>query len=107
MFIGSPYEGIWGIDRVFGSAIVHQSAVLLLGIVILLVALLFFRSEPQSTKGEKDCSYFNCYIYHSDTILVGGIRYTQYNEALEQFITTTQLYVKEYEGSDQLGDYYE
>ncbi|MBO1914545.1 hypothetical protein J4G37_58205, partial [Microvirga sp. 3-52] len=45
MFIESPYEGIWGIDRVFGSAILHQAVVLLFGVILILLTLLIFRSN--------------------------------------------------------------
>ncbi|MBO1910733.1 hypothetical protein J4G37_38825, partial [Microvirga sp. 3-52] len=35
------------------------------------------------------------------TLLLGGIRYGQYNQALEQFITTGQKYAKEFEGDEE------
>ena len=36
MYIGSPYESIWGISRVFEDAMTHQAAVLLLGMIVIL-----------------------------------------------------------------------
>ena len=106
MFIESPYEGIWGIDRVFWSSLLHQLVVFLVGIIVLLLALLLFRSNRRIQK-EKKMIPIIMVILMMPTLLFGGIRYTQYNEALEQFVTTSELYLEGYEGSGQLEDYYE
>ena len=106
MFIESPYEGIWGIDRVFLSSLLHQLVVFLVGIIVLLMVLLLFRSNRRIQREKKMIPIFMA-ILMIPTLLFGGIRYMQYNEALEQFITTAELYVKGYEGSGQLEDYYE
>ena len=100
MFIESPYEGIWGIDRVFGSTILHQVIVLFLGIILILLTLLFFRSNRRIQK-EKKVVPILIIILVIPTLLLGGIRYGQYNQALEQFITTGQQYTKEFEGEEE------
>ncbi|WP_342429256.1 hypothetical protein [Neobacillus sp. FSL H8-0543] len=104
MFIESPYEGLWGIDRVFWGTVLHQTAVLLLGIVVILVALLVFRSNRRIQR-EKKMVPILLVILIIPTILLSGIRYVQYNQALEQFVTTGQQYVKGFEGDNQ-DDYY-
>ena len=35
------------------------------------------------------------------TLLLSGIRYAQYNQAFEKYITTGQQYAQEFEGGDQ------
>ncbi|QUW20783.1 ABC transporter ATP-binding protein [Sporosarcina sp. Marseille-Q4063] len=100
MFIESPYEGIWGIDRVLGSTILHQVIVLFLGIILILVTLLLFRSNRRGQK-EKRIVPILISILVIPTLLLGGIRYGQYNQALEHFITTGQQYTKEFEGEEE------
>lgn len=93
MFIESPYEGIWGIHRVFENTIVHQSAVFFLGIVIVLIALLFFYADRKIKKEQKLIPML-LVIFIISLFLLGGIRYTQYNQALEQYIDTGKMYIK-------------
>lgn len=100
MYVGSPHEGIWGVERVFGSALVHQSAVFLFGFVVLLVALLFFHSKRRIQK-EKKLVPILIVVLVIPTLLLSGIRYAQYNQALEKYITTGQQYAQEFDGGDQ------
>lgn len=96
MFIASPYEGIWGIHRVFGSTLLHQIIALLLGMVIILVTLLLFRSNRRMQR-EKKLVPMLMVIFIIPTFLLSGIRYAQYDRALGQFITTGKQYVKGWE----------
>lgn len=106
MYMESPYEGIWGIHRVFGSTFVHQSAVFLLGIVVFLIALIFFHTNRRIQR-EKKIVPVLIVIVIIPTLLLGGIRYVQYDQALKQFVTTAEPYVKGYEGSGQLEEHYQ
>lgn len=106
MFVETPYEGIWGIDRVFTDTLLHQLAVALLGMVILLATLFFFRASRKVRKEKKMIPALIVVIL-IPTIVLSGIRFEQYNQALEQYLTNAQLYVKGYEGSGELKDYYE
>ncbi|MCJ8008277.1 hypothetical protein ACFFF5_11615 [Lederbergia wuyishanensis] len=103
MFVGSPYEGIWGIHHVFKSSILHQSAVVLLGIVVIVVTLLLFRRHRRSNK-EKKMLPIMITILIIPTIVLSGMRFVQYNQALEQYIATGQQYAKSFDGD---GEYYE
>ena len=105
-FIESPYEGIWGINRVFWSSLLHQLVVFLVGIIVLFMALLLFRSKRRIQRERKMIPILMVVLI-IPTLLFGSIRYTQYNEALEQFVTTAELYMKGYEGTGELEDYYE
>lgn len=105
MFIQSPYEGIWGISRVFGSTIIHQSSVILLGLVVILVALLLFR-PLRLIKKEKRIIPMLAAILIIPTILLSGFRYMQYDQALDQFIKTGNQYVEAFDGEDE-SSYYE
>src|SRR5690625_1586335 len=98
MFIESPYEEMWGIDRVFNQSLLHQLVVFLFGIVVILMALLLFHSNRQ-IKGERKAIICLIVILILPTLFLGGIRYTQYNEAFKQFTTTAKMYVQEYEES--------
>lgn len=106
MYVGSPYEGIWGVHRVFGSAFLHQATVFLFGIVILLIALVFFHKNRRNHR-EKKIVPILIIIVMTPTLLLGGIRYEQYDQALKQFVAAAEPYVKGYEGSDQLEERYE
>lgn len=98
MFVGSPYDGIWGIHHVFKKTILHQIAVGLLGIVILIVALLLFRRNRRSNQ-EKKLIPILIVIFLIPTILLSGMRINEYERALHQYITTGQRYVESFEGS--------
>ena len=106
MYVGSPYEGIWGIHRVFGSAFMHQSTVFLLGIVVFLIGLVFFHKNRRIQR-EKNIVTILIIIVMIPTLLLGSIRYVKYDQALKQFVATAEPYVKGYEGSDQLEGRYE
>ena len=106
MYVGSPYEGIWGLHRAFGSAVAHQSAVFLLGIAVLLIALVFFHTNRRIQR-EKKIVPILIIIVMIPTLLLGGIRYVQYDQGLKQFVATAEPYVKGYEDSNWSGEYYE
>lgn len=106
MYIESPYEGIWGIHRVFESAIVHQFAVFLLGIIVLLIALLFFHANRRIQR-EKKIVPILIVIVLIPTLLLGGIRYVQFDLALDQYMTTGKQYAKGYDGGDNSVGYYQ
>lgn len=96
MFLGLPYEGIWGIHRVFESTLLHQIIVFLLGAIFILVTLLLFRSNRRMRR-EKTMVPLLIVIFIIPTLLLSGIRYGQYDRALEQFITTGQEYIEKWE----------
>lgn len=106
MYVGSPYEGIWGLNRMFGRTILHQSAVFLFGIVVLLLALVFFHQNRRIQK-EKKIVPVLLVVVMIPTLLLGGIRYMQYDQALTQYITTGKQYAQGYEGPDHLDEFYE
>lgn len=107
MFIISPYEGIWGIDRVFGRSILHQIIVLLLGVVIILMTLLLFYSNRR-VQWEKQAVPILFILLIIPTLLLSGIRYAQYDRALERFVTTGQQYVNSFneDSDDEWGNSY-
>jgi hypothetical protein len=92
MFIGSPFEGIWGIHAVFEGAILHQMAVIMLGIIVILAAFLLFRPNRR-LKMEKSIAVTLIIILMIPTGVLSGIRYASYNSALEQFVHTGQQYL--------------
>ncbi|WP_312473515.1 hypothetical protein [Neobacillus sp.] len=104
MFIGSPYEGIWGIHHVFKCSILHQSAVVLVGIVFIGVTLLLFRRNRTNQK-EKKLIPILITIFIIPAIVLSGMRYMQYDQALKQFITTGQQYVESFQGEDETAYY--
>lgn len=99
MFIQSPYESIWGIDRVFSTTILHQFIVLLLGGIFILVTILLFRSYRR-IQGEKRIIPVLIAILLIPTIILSGTRYMQYNQAFKQYVTTGEHYVTGFEGRD-------
>ena len=99
MFMHSPYETIWGIDRVFKSAFLHQIIVFLFGLVFILVTLWLFRPNRRM-KREKNTVPILIVVLIIPTLLLSGTRYAQYNQALEQFITTGKQYIEEWEVED-------
>ena len=96
MFIYSPYEGMWGIDRVFQSTILHQMIVFLFGLVFILVTLWLFRPNRRMQREKKTVPIL-IVVLIIPTLLFSGIRYGQYNQALEQFIITGKQYIEEWE----------
>lgn len=105
MFIESRYEGIWGIHHVFKGSILHQSAIILLGIVMIAVALLLFRRNRRSQK-EKKLLPILITIFLIPTIVLSGIRFMQYDRALKQYISTGKQYQESFLGEDD-ESYYE
>lgn len=99
MFIGSPYEGIWGIDRVFASTILHQWIVLLLGILVIFAALLLFRPF-RIMKREKKVVSILMAVLLIPTIAFSGIRFAQYNEAYNEYVDLGKQYMKSFEDGD-------
>ena len=57
MYIGSPHEGIWGIERVFGSALLHQCRVLI-WICCTSCSAVVLSFQTQNTEREKDLFLF-------------------------------------------------
>lgn len=107
MYVGSPYEGIWGLDRVIGSAVLHQSVVFLFGTVVLLAALSFFRKSRKIQREKKIVPVLFIVVLIS-TLLLGGIRYAEFDQALTQYIATGKPYAKGYDGSDEhIEEYYQ
>ncbi|MBS4198236.1 hypothetical protein KHA93_00995 [Bacillus sp. FJAT-49732] len=101
MFIGSPYEGIWGIHHVFKRSLFHQGATVLLGIVVIILALILFRRNRKSYK-EKKMIPIIATIIIIPTIVLSGMRFMQYDQALKQYIATGQQYAKSF---DREGEY--
>ncbi|WP_062108439.1 ABC transporter permease [Bacillus niameyensis] len=105
MFIGTPYEGIWGIERVFAPTILHQIGVFLLGIVLISITLWIFRPNRRSHQ-EKRLILLLVTIFLISTVVVSGFRYMQYEQALKKLIETGKTYAQSY--SKEVGmEYYE
>lgn len=100
MFIGTPYEGIWGIERVFVPTIFHQIGVFLLGIVLTAITLWIFRPHRRSLQ-EKRLVSMLLIIFISLTAVVGGFRYLQYEQALKKFIETGKQYAQSFSEEDE------
>ncbi|MEK3886423.1 ABC transporter permease [Bacillus sp. FSL K6-3431] len=100
MFVQSPYESMWGIDRVFETTILHQIIVLLLGGIFILATLLLFRSNRR-IQSEKKIVPILIAILLIPTIILSGIRYVQYDQAFKQYVTTGEHYVTGFEGRDE------
>lgn len=92
MFIASPFEGIWGINRVFEGVILHQIAAILLGSILIAAACLLFRPFRR-LQIEKSLGFTLMIILLIPAVVVGGIRYTQYDSAIEQFVHTGKQYL--------------
>lgn len=111
MFIDSPYEGVWGIDRVFGSTIIHQSGVLFFGVVLLFVTVFLFRRN-RAGKREKRLVPITIIAFLIPTLILSSIRFQQYDQALKEFIKTGKNYAQTFDGvseSDHIkwwNDYY-
>ena len=100
MFIQTPYEGIWGINRVFASTILHQVIVLLLGIHYYSWRALAI-PPCRRIKREKRIVPVLITILLIPTITLSGIRYMQYDQAFKQYITTGEQYVTGFEDRDE------
>lgn len=105
MFIQTPYETIWGIDRVFLPTLVHQGSGLFLGFVILFLTLLSFYPQ-RLTKKEKRVATICMSLAFIPFIFLGTIRFQQYDEALKTFIATGKQYMSTYTKESGL-EYYE
>ncbi|GIN57992.1 hypothetical protein J8TS2_23110 [Lederbergia ruris] len=105
MFVESPYEGIWGIHHVFKDSILHQCAIILLGIVVISVALLLFRHHRRSQR-EKKLLPILITIFIIPMVVLSGIRFMQYDRALKQYISTGKQYQESFLGEDD-ESYYE
>ncbi|MFD1929594.1 hypothetical protein ACFSFY_16245 [Sporosarcina siberiensis] len=112
MFIQSPFEGIWGIDRVFEPTILHQGIVFLFGIVVLLVTLLLFHRNRRKYREKRMIPVVIVGLL-IPVLVLSGFSYMQYERAYEQFIITGDRYAKEFEGDTQTelfkweNDYYD
>ncbi|GIN73628.1 hypothetical protein J14TS2_41030 [Bacillus sp. J14TS2] len=106
VYVGSPFEGIWGIHRVLGSTFMHQSAIFLLGVLVILIAVILFYPNRRIQKELKLVPILITIVI-VPMFLLGGVRYLQYDQALKQFVTTAEPYVEGYEGSERLEEYYE
>ncbi|UVI30979.1 ABC transporter permease [Paenibacillus spongiae] len=91
MYIATPYESIWGINGVFEEAMLHQAAVLLLGAIVIFAAILLFHPHRRLRR-EKRSLLTLVIALMVPVVILGGIRYTQYNSALEQFIDMGEQY---------------
>lgn len=92
MYIATPYQSIWGINGVFDGAMLHQLAVFLLGVIVILAALLLFHPHRR-LKIEKRISMTLPVILVIPAVVISGIRYSQYDSALEQYIETGEQYL--------------
>lgn len=104
MFMSSPFEGIWGIHRVFENAIIHQTIVILLGIIFILVTLQLFRPNRR-LKSEKNIALIVIIILIIPTIVVSGFRYAQYHDAHNQYANLGKQYLMD--GEEYISNYYE
>ncbi|MCQ6561567.1 ABC transporter permease [Paenibacillus mendelii] len=91
MYIATPYESIWGIGGVFEGAMLHQAAVLMAGAVVILATILLFRPHRRLRR-EKRSLVTLAIALMVPAVILGGIRYTHYNSALEQFIDMGKQY---------------
>lgn len=112
MFIQSPFEGIWGIDRVFESTILHQGIVFLIGIVVLLLTLLVFHRNRRKYREKRIIPVVVVGLLIS-VLVLSGIRYMEYEQAFEQYINMGEQNAKGFEGGTQTelymweNDYYD
>lgn len=100
MFIGTPYESMWGIGRVFNSTILHQGGVFLFGIIVLFLALLLFQRKRLTIK-EKKIVPILIAVFLVPVIILSGMRYMEYDQALRKFIETGKLYASSYNEKGQ------
>lgn len=100
MFIETPYESMWGIERVFNSTIFHQGSVILVGIILLFLALLLFQRKRLTIKEKKTMPVLIA-VFLVPAIILSGMRYMEYDQALQKFIETGKLYASSYKGNDQ------
>lgn len=99
MFITTPFEGVWGILPIFKSTVLHQSVIVLLGILIIAGTLLVFRRN-RITSQEKKMISILIPIIIIPALILGGLRFMQYDQALEQYISTGQQYKESFLGEN-------
>ncbi|MBW7474787.1 ABC transporter permease [Paenibacillus oenotherae] len=91
MYIATPYTTIWGINGVFEGAVLHQLVVVLTGAIVILAAILLFHPHRR-LRMERNGAVALVLALMIPVVIVGGIRYTQYNSALEQYLLMGQQY---------------
>lgn len=92
MFVKTPYEGIWGIERVFNSTLIHQTAVFVIAILIFAFILFIFKRNRRS-KEEKQLLLILLSITMAVAIVISFIRFTDYNQGFEQYVKTGNYYI--------------
>lgn len=95
MFLENPYEGIWGIHRVFSTTILHQSVVIILAIILFCLTVLWFQRHRRLKK-EKMTAVISIIIFLIPAVLLGSIRYQKYDQALTQFLELGKQYGSDY-----------
>ncbi|MBN6205300.1 hypothetical protein JYK21_02460 [Ralstonia pickettii] len=109
MFVETPYEGIWGIERVFQGTLIHQVAIYVIAILVFAFMLFIFKRNRRS-KGEKQLLLVLLSITMVVAIFISFIRFTDYNQAFKQYVETGNYYLEtllaDYEGETE-EEYYE
>lgn len=109
MFVETPYEGIWGIERVFDDTLIHQVAVYVIAILIFAFMLFIFKRNRRS-KGEKQVLLALLAITMAVAFFISFIRFTDYNQAFNQYVETGNYYLEtfllDYEGKSE-EEYYD
>lgn len=100
MFIETPYEGIWGIHRVFESAVIHQVSVFFIGILVVFITSLVFYKNRLGNKEKKVLSLLISF-FAILAITFGVVRYLEYDQALAQFIATGETYAESFQDSGE------
>ena len=96
LFVESPSEGMWGIDRVFTHTWMHQMAVTAVGLLIICLVIWLFKKERIS-KQEKKFLLPTILVFASLGIGLFTYQLFDYQQKLKQFITTGQLYMESYD----------
>lgn len=99
MFIDTPFEGIWGIDRVFKETLIHQGAVFCLSIFLLCIALLFFWQHRRK-KCEKTSIMMLLIIIILPMTTLSVIRFQQYNQNYDTFIQEGENYIQIWDSTE-------
>lgn len=99
MFIGTPYESMWGIERVFSGTILHQASVIFSGIVLFLIVLVIFR-RTRLTGKEKKWVPALIALFLLPAVVLGWMRFGEYDRALKRFIETGKLYAASYDENE-------
>lgn len=109
MFVETPYEGIWGIERVFQGTLIHQAAVYVIAILVFALMLFIFKRNRHS-QGEKQLLLVLLSITMIVAIFISFIRFTDYNQAFKQYVETGNYYLEtflaDYEGETE-EEYYD